>query len=526
MHLVRFWFLWLMALPALAQQPNILWISAEDLSPRLACYGDSTVATPHLDRLAREGVVYDRVFTTAGVCAPSRNAIITGNYQIRTGGHNMRTLFDTNPAKTGLPKEYYAVPPANVRCFPEYLRQVGYYATNNDKTDYQFIAPPTVWDESGPKATWRNRAPGQPFFAVVNLTHTHESQVWARKNNPLRVDPAKVKLPPYYPDNAVVRQDVARFYSNIGEMDDEVGQILQQLETDGLLDNTIIFFWTDHGDGLPFYKREVYHRGLHVPLIVRYPDRRLAGTRDATMISAIDLGPTVLSLAGLATPQQMDGQAFLGRFAKAQGRQLIFAARDRLDSEYDRVRSVYDGRLQYVRNFQPELPRYMDIAYRKQQPLMAELLRLRAESQLTGDQLFWFQPTKPAEELYDLAADPYQLRNLAGQPGYQTDLARLRKVMDRWLADTKDQGAIAEKELVRQMWNGQTTIPTTAAPTATEKNGQVRLDCATEGASLGYRAKGATRWEVYTKPFAKPPGGLEVVAMRIGYQASPIVQVK
>jgi arylsulfatase A-like enzyme len=520
-HVKALFFFFLFAQNLLAQnRPNILWISAEDLSPNFSAYGNNTVKTPHIDRLAREGVVYEHVYTTAGVCAPSRCAIITGNYQTRVGGHNMRTLNDTYPQKTGLPKEYSVVPPPEIRCFPEYLRAAGYYTCNNEKTDYQFVAPPTVWDESSRTASWRNCPAGKPFFAVINFTTTHESQVWARSKNPLRVDPSKVPLPPYYPDNTLVRTDVARHYSNISELDDQVGEVLRQLEEDGLLDKTVIFFWTDHGDGLPFFKREIYRRGLHVPLIIRFPDRARAGTRNQELISSIDFGPTVLSLAGIPTPAQMDGRAFLGSYASKRERSWVFAARDRMDSEYERSRSVMNKPFQYVRNFYPDLPRYQNIEYRKQQPGMAEILRLKEAGVLKGDQLFWFQTPKPREELYDWTQDPFQLHNLAEQPEYQNVLRKMRKVMDQWLVQTRDLGAIPEKELVQQMWNGGSSPPSTAAPQVSLVGNQLRISCATPGASIAYREKGSSTWQVYTQAISKPAKALEITAMRLGYLPS------
>ncbi|QJW91250.1 sulfatase-like hydrolase/transferase [Spirosoma taeanense] len=508
-------------------RPNILWISCEDMSPRLASYGDSTISTPNISRLAREGVRYTNVFCTAGVCAPSRNAIITGMYQTSTGGHNMRTLNNTYPEKTGLPKEYSIVMPPDVKAFPEYLRAAGYYTTNNDKTDYQFEAPPTVWDEVSKKAHWRNRSPDQPFFAVFNSVVTHESQVWMRKDLPLRANPAQLHVPPYYPDTKTVRQDMARFYSNIRDMDDWVGQLLDELEADGQLDKTIIFFWSDHGDGLPFVKREIYDRGLRVPLLVRFPDGRFAGTTREELVSMIDLAPAVLTLAGIKPPDYMQGNAFLNlktgkRPASIQPHRYVFAARDRLDSEYDRVRTVHDGRYQYIRNFFPQKPLYMDIDYRKQQPMMAELLRLRDAGALNPTQMLWFQKTKPVEELYDLKTDPYELTNLATQPAYSQHLRRLRQEMDRWLTDTKDLGAIPEKELVRQWWHGQDTPPTTASPQMIWSGNKLTLSCSTPGASLAYKPAGAgSGWRVYTGPVTLPPGqSITAVAMRIGYQKS------
>ncbi len=511
-------------MPAL---PNILWISCEDMSPHLGCYGDSTVPTPNIDRLAREGVRFTNAFCTAGVCAPSRNAIITGRYQTSNGGHNMRTLYSTMPEKTGLPPSYSVVMPPGVRAFPEYLRAAGYYTSNNEKTDYQFEAPPTVWGESSKKAHYRNRAKDQPFFAIFNNTVTHESQVWVRKDQPLRVDPARVKVPPYYPDTPTVRQDMARFFSNIREMDDWVGGLLKGLEDDGLLDNTIIFFWSDHGDGLPFVKREIYDRGLRVPLIVRFPDKKWAGPRSAgttrsELISMIDLAPTVLSLAGIPTPNAMQGRAFFGKYAVKTPRHVVFAARDRLDSEYDRVRSVHDGRYQYVRNFFPEKPLYMDIGFRKQQPMMAELLRLRDEGKLNAAQMRWFVKTKAAEELYDLKRDPFQLTNLAEQPTQAGNLNRLRREMDRWLVETGDLGGIPEKDLLRQWWQGRTEPPQTATPQGERQGDQVVIRCATPGASIAYKIEGnPADWQVYTQPLRlDKPARVTAVAQRIGYGLS------
>ncbi|AQG78826.1 sulfatase-like hydrolase/transferase [Spirosoma montaniterrae] len=504
-------------------RPNILWLSCEDMSPHLGCYGDTTVPTPNIDRLAREGIRFSNAFCTAGVCAPSRNAIITGMYQTSTGGHNMRTLNNAYPEKTGLPKAYSIVPASDVRAFPEYLRRAGYYTTNNSKTDYQFEEPPTVWNEVSNKAHWRNRQPGQPFFAVFNNTVTHESQVWARKSLPLRVDPARISVPPYYPDTKTVRQDMARFFSNIRDMDDWVGQLLKQLDDDGLLQHTIIFFWSDHGDGLPFVKREIYDRGIRVPLVVRFPDGQGAGSVRTDLMSMIDLAPTVLSLAGLPSPKHMQGRALLGKYAVKKPRQYVFAARDRLDERYDRVRSVHDGRYQYVRNFYPDRPLYMDVTYRKQQPMMAEMLRLRDEGKLNPVQMNWFRTTKPVEELYDIQADPYQLTNLADQPAEANNLKRLRKELDRWLVETKDLGGIPEKELIRQWWEGADKPPITATPTGQQQGNRLSIRCATPGASIAYKTAEQTGsdWQVYTQPLRlAKPGSVTAVARRIGYGLS------
>jgi len=509
--------------------PNIVWLNVEDMSPRLGCYGDMTVPTPNIDRLAREGVRYTNMFTCAGVCAPSRNAIATGRIQTSNGGHNMRTLMSTYPEKTGLPQQYSVVMPVGVRHFSEYLRAEGYYCINNAKTDYQFEDPLTIWDENGPKATYKNRAANQPFFAMLNCPITHESQVWVRQNRPLRVSPDKVKLPPFYPDTDSVRLDMARFYTNISEMDDWVGEKIKELEDAGLLENTIVMFWSDHGDGLPYIKREIYDRGLRVPFIIRYPNKQNAGSVDKRLFSSIDWAPTVLSLADIRPPAAMLGKAFLGKYKVATSNQYIFGARDRLDSEYDRVRSVHDGHFQYVYNFNPEKPRYMDIDFRKQQPSMREILRLRDAHKLNAVQMQWFNPTKPQEELYDIVKDPHQINNLADKPQYAKALARFRKVFKDWQKSVPDYGAIPEKELVKQMWNGGDQPPVTANPTIVKKDGKIDIECATAGASIAYKlvvdGKEPKRWEVYMKPFVAPANAqIKAVAQRIGYTKSQEVQ--
>ncbi|TAF97522.1 MAG: DUF229 domain-containing protein [Runella slithyformis] len=508
-----------------AQRPNIVWLNVEDMSPRLGCYGDFTVPTPHIDRLAREGTLYTNVFTTAGVCAPSRNAIATGRVQTSNGGHNMRTLSNTYPEKTGLPKQYSVVMPVGVKHFAEYLRAAGYYCTNNAKTDYQFEETLAIWDENGPQAHYKNRANNQPFFAMINCGITHESQVWARKNNPLRVSPDKVKLPPYYPDTDSVRLDVARFYSNIYEMDEWVGEQIKELEEAGLLENTIVMFWSDHGDGLPYVKREITHRGLRVPFIVRNPTGS-KGNKNTDLISAIDWAPTVLSLAGIKPPNFMQGRAFLGKYANKKPHSYVFGAADRFDSEYDRVRSVSDGRFQYVYSFYPNKPRYMDVEYRKQQASMRDILRLKEAGKLNEVQMQWFLPTKPQEALFDTQTDPHQLVNLIDNPKYNNELARFRKVFQSWQKSVMDYGAIPEKELVAQMWNGDKQPPITAQPTVTIQGTYAAINCATAGASVVYKillpnTPDPKRWEVYTQPVLLKNGAhIKTIAQRIGYKPS------
>ncbi|RMG75345.1 MAG: DUF229 domain-containing protein, partial [Bacteroidetes bacterium] len=413
-------------------RPHILWITTEDMSPRLACYGDSIAHTPNLDRLAAQGVRYTHAFSVSGVCAPSRAALITGMYPTTIGAQHMRTMKRTaaladitDPELLAIPT-YEAVPPPEVRCFPELLRAAGYYCTNNAKEDYQFTRPITAWDESSNQAHWRNRNSGQPFFAVFNIGITHESQVWARADEPWLIDTSAVEVPPYYPNTPIVRRDLARHYNNIQLMDGRVGEILAELEAEGLLDSTIIFFFGDHGDGLPRAKRWCYDSGLRVPLLIRWPKALGGGSVDSSLVSFVDFAPSVLSIAGVPVPGWMQGQAFLGPQRADTPRAYIYAARDRMDPAIDNVRAVRDQRYKYLRNYMPERPYVQFLPYRDRMGLMQELLRLDAAGELEGPQRLWFRQTKPREELFDCLADPHEIHDLAGDPRYAAKLAELR----------------------------------------------------------------------------------------------------
>ncbi|GAB4037045.1 sulfatase-like hydrolase/transferase [Spirosoma gilvum] len=545
---------------ATSGQPNIIWITCEDTSPYIGAYGDKLVKTPNIDQLAKEGVRYTRAYTTAGVCAPSRAAIITGMYQQSIGAQHMRTTGDAKYQPVPL---YSAVVPEQVKCFPEYLRKAGYYCTNNEKQDYQFVAPVTVWDENGPAASFRNRprrgddrrgdGKDKPFFAVFNFMITHESQLFSRKDS-LLIQGSQVTVPPIYPDTKIVRQDIARMLTNIERMDSQVGELIQLLKADGLYDNTIIFFYSDHGGNIPWTKREVLERGTHIPFIIRFPGAANAGTVNNELISAVDFAPTVLSLAGVPIPAYMQGQAFLGKQKAKTPRQYVFAARDRMDSEYDRVRMVRDKRYRYLYNYMPEKPYYQNLRYRMSIPMMQELVKLRDEGKLDSTQMGWFK-TKPVEELYDMDNDPYELHNLATDPKHAKKLIELRSVFQNWTNTVGDMATTPERDMIRQMWNGQDEAPTTATPQVTPAQGGVKLSCATNGASIGYRIVKAGAddkpamhtvqswdliiltggksggqkpadpvWDVYDGEVIPLGVGdtLHVNAMRIGYKASTL----
>jgi len=510
-------------------QPNIVWLVAEDLSPQhLGIYGGTGGSTPNLDSLASDGIFFTHAYSTAGVCAPSRAALITGAYQTSIGAMHMRTIGMSAGNEAAYPsghKSYSTVIPEGMKTYSELLRMAGYYTSNNSKEDYQFLSPVTMWDESSNKAHWRNRKdPKQPFFSIFNFTISHESQVWARADEPLLVDLADVYIPPYYPDDSISRAVMARFITNVMRMDMQVGEIITQLKEDGLYENTIIFFYGDHGDGMPYAKRELYDRGLKVPLIVKAPFLEKGGTAEE-LVSFVDFGPTVLSIAGVEVPKSMQGQAFLGP-QKAPERKYIYAARDRMDSEYDRVRAVSDGRYKYIRNYMPEKSNYQNIQYRLNNPLMVHLLELNKENKLDANQARWFATKKPDEEFYDTSVDPFEFNNLVDDPEYAEKLAELRAAHLQWIEDFGDLGAMNEQEMVKNWWNGKDTPPVTAAAEVSVQSGKVTLSSATKGASIGYRKSTSDTWSVYQQPFEWTVGdSLYVNAHRIGYEPSEAVMV-
>jgi N-sulfoglucosamine sulfohydrolase len=430
-----------------AERPNIVWISAEDLSAAtLGCYG-GTARTPRLDRLAADGLRFDAAFAAAPVCAPSRSAIITGVMPTTLGS---------------LPMRCEATPPPHVIGFPQLLRDAGYWCTNNSKTDYNFSASfEAGWHQSNATAHWRKRpAADQPFFAVFNLMVTHESGLFGERPEQIgrslppeaRRDPDDIRVPAYYPDTPAIRRSLAQRLELAAALDIAAGKILDELQADGLADDTIVFFWSDHGEGVPHGKRSLTEHGLRVPLIVHVPEkwRGLAllpggvsavGTT-SSLVSLLDLGPTVLDCAGVHRPAWMEGRPFLGPHAAS--RDLVVAVRDRMDEKPGFGRSVRDARFRYVRTFFPwldgdDLPEYATGV-----PITNELRAVRAAGTLPPGASWFARTSRPAEELYDVAADPDELHDLAGNPAHRADLERLRNAVRTWMRESFDTGILPE----------------------------------------------------------------------------------
>ena len=536
-------------------RPNILWLVLEDMSPALAPYGDTTIETPNISRLAQEGITYTNVYSPSGVCSPSRASLALGMYPSGVGANHMRT--SSHRKVTGLPA-YEAVPPPQARMLSQYMRGLGYYTTNNYKTDYQFKAPKNAWDESGIFAHWRNRPKDKPFYSVVNFTTTHESGLFepygfrkvemrhyfsddadriaklpkhalektAEAETAIHVPKdADFPIPPYLPDTPAVRRDMWKMYNNLAEADRQIGAVLQQLKDDGLLEKTLIFFYSDHGGPLPRQKRLIYDSGLKVPLIIRFPQAANAGEVDDQLISFVDFAPTTLSLAGREVPEHMQGNDFI---QKGKGkRNYIHAAADRFDGFTDSLRAVKDKRFKYIRNYRPKQGYYLPVDYREKIPTMHELLRLRDEGRLTPAQAQWFRKSKDVDELFDTKADPHELNNLAQNSEHQGTLNSLKTEMDRWLNEIGDDPMLSERALVETLWDGKAAKPKTADPEVTLKDGMASLSSSTPGASISYKLiqnnYEPVAWEVYSGPFTIPSDAkLKVQAHRIGYRESQI----
>ena len=523
------------------KQLNVVWISCEDMGPILGSYGNEIIKTPNLDKLASEGVRYTNAFSTVGVCAPSRFSIITGMYSARIGAHNMRTgdfhNFKTPEQVTyrsdigvldkegvNIP-EYEVVPPTYIKPFTEILRKEGYYCANNFKCDYQFNSPFTAWDEVSSTVSFRDTPKDKPFFYVWNTLLTHESRIWERSNEPLTVNPNDVIIPDYFPDIPEVRNDIARKYSNIEAMDKKVGELIQQLEDDGLLSNTIIMFWSDHGGNLLRQKRAVGNSGLNVPLIIRYPDKKDAGKVDNRIVSLMDLGPTVLSLLNIKPPKYFDGKAIAGVFEE-RPRKYAFGTADRFDESTDMQRSVLDGRYVYIRNFMPEKPLIYRNKYRERITMNSKLIELDSLDRLKGDAKYIFMKTKPYEEFYDLSNDPYEVNNLINDDKYRRKINEFRSALENWQEEINDKGFIAENKIIKSFWPNMIQPKTESVSFNQIDEGLYELNSATTGASIGYQIDekiGTNNWSLYYEPITIGEKQKVVArAIRIGYKASDI----
>jgi arylsulfatase A-like enzyme len=410
---------------------NILWIIIDDLSPHFSCYGEQTIQTPNTDQLAREGVKFERAFVTSPICSPARSGLITGMYPTTIGAHH-------HQSGRGRLKIYL---PANVRLVPELFRAAGYHVTNQEKADYNF-----VWDRSVySPGDWTGRAAGQPFFAQIQLRggKLREDAEIADVGEAVRrlVQPAEVTLPPYYPDDPVLRQDWADYLNAVQSTDLDVGRILQRLDEEGLAKNTYVFVISDHGISHARGKEFLYEEGMWIPFIVRGP-KLPAGTVRRDLVEHIDLAATSLALAGLPVPDYMHARNVFD--PALAHRDAVFAARDRSCETVDRIRAVRTERYKYIRNYYPWRPLLQPSNFKDRKDYVQVIRRWAAEGQLNTVQQLITAPTRPPEELYDLENDPWEVRNLAVDPAYAEILKQLSRRLDLWIIETRDQGEIPE----------------------------------------------------------------------------------
>lgn len=429
-----------------ADRPNVLWILGEDMGPQLGCYGHKFVRTPNLDRLAGEGVRFDRAFTTAPVCSASRSAFNTGLYQTTIGCHNHRSHR----------KDGYQLP-AGVRSISDRFRQAGYFTANvleyapgykgQGKTDFNFNLDHKPFDGTH----WNQRKAGQPFYAQVNFQAPHKGPAFklARQQANL-VDPQAIELPPYYPDHPVIRDEVANFYDAINLLDTQVGVLLEQLEKDGLMENTVIFFMGDNGRCLLRGKQWLYDAGIRVPMLLRWPGVVKPGTVRDDLVLSLDMNATSLAAGGIEIPSNYDGRPLIGQGAKE--RPYIIAARDRCDMTVDRIRCVRDSRFKYIRNFMPDRPYTQYNEYIKTQyPTLTVLQDLGKQGKLDAVQSLFLAPRKPEVEFYDTTLDPHEVKNLAAEPAHQKRIAAMGRILDQWIQGTGDKGAEPESAESRQL---------------------------------------------------------------------------
>jgi N-sulfoglucosamine sulfohydrolase len=482
-------------------RPNILWISTHDISPHLGAYagvypGADYAITPNLDRLAAEGMRFDQAFAAAPICAPSRSAIMTGCFPTAIGMMQMRTK---------------AVPPPDVRLFTEYFREAGYYVTNNSFTDFQVATPASAFDDCSGTAHWRNRPDDQtPFFAAFHGMATHESQIYldddaftARTSHVQqhdRHDPALAPLPPYYPDTEVFRRSWARYSDLITEMDHWVGTILAELEEDGLAENTIVVFWSDHGPGMPRAKRWVNDSGLREPLFMRWPGNIAAGSVNAAVTHLMDLAPAMLQLCGLDVPPHRHAVPLLnadGGSTDAPNTHA-FAGLDRMGELEDMSRTARDSRYRYIRHYHPDRGPMQHCDYpdrlatwREPRQLASGEAGQRAlglrRSLLSPLQRTLVAPTKPREELFDLLQDPFETRNLAEDPAHAGTLERFRTAVDDWQTAYGDLGFIPEDDLAEQ-WRPAGVEHATAPPAVELYGPHIAAHSATDGARIVWTA--------------------------------------
>ena len=447
------------------KKPNIIWITIEDQSQYLLPFnGNTDVSLPNLEKIADESVVFNNMYATYPVCAPARSSIITGMYPNSIGTHNMRAMhFDNyynNGFKVGKRAEhekilevpYYSSKLAeSIKTFPQILKENGYFTYNDNKGDYNYLVNlDSTWSEYNTKNKISKSQ--SPIFAIYNYNVTHESEMWKRDKEELKVNPNNLKIiPPIFPDDSIVRHSLAVNYSNLIEMDKQVGKLISHLKQEDIYDDSYIFFYSDHGGPFPRHKRAIYETGTKVPFFVKLPKGKKDKVDTNQFLSFVDFAPTVLSIAGINIPSFQQGKPFLGKYKDESVREYLFTSSDRFDEHPDRIRAVRGEKYKYIRNYFPENSHALNVAYRRQMVLMRHLNSLHLNGELSKKHNLWFRVPKLKEELYDLENDPFELNNLSDNVDYKEELNKLSDVLDDWLEEIDDLGRIPEKKLFKMI---------------------------------------------------------------------------
>ena len=499
------------------ESPNFLWLVCEDQSLFFSIYGDSSANTSNINQLAKDGIVYQNCYTPSPVCAPSRSSLITGMYPTTLGTQHMRAYKKSainNTINNHNSLQYYSAKPIKpIRFFTEDLRAKGYYCTNNSKEDYNMLTSPLAWDESSQNAHWRNRKEGQPFFSVFNFNVTHESRVWKNKEPYSKEELENVLIPYLFPDDNGIRSDLLTNYKNIEKLDAQIGVIIDQLKADDLYDNTIIFFFSDHGGPFPRYKRSIYETGLRVPMVAKWINDSCRGN-NYQLVSFIDFAPTILDVAKIEREFPFEGVSF---FKKDQ-RQYVFAATDRFDEVTDMRRSIRVGDFKLIYNGDTTSSVYKTVGYRQQMKMMKVLDSLKEEQGSNTYFSNWFSKHKDRFELYEVTKDYYETNNLMSNPKYEQVYKTLKHHLFRWIEES-DFGNMGESDMLEYMFTSAMSIPKLNMPKLITNGEGYLIESNNQYASVGWRNKNEKVWKIYTaNDIIRPNGDFDILLFRPGYE--------
>ena len=499
------------------EPPNFLWLVCEDQSLFFSMYGDSSANTPNINQLAKDGLVYQNCYTPSPVCAPSRSSLITGMYPTTLGTQHMRAYkksVENNTINSHNSLPYYSAKPQKpIRFFTEDLRANEYYCTNNSKEDYNMITSPLAWDESSTEAHWRNREDGQPFCSVFNFNVTHESSIWKNKTTYSKEELENVLIPNFFPDDDGIKSDLLTNYKNIEKLDEKIGVIIDQLKADSLYENTIIFFFSDHGGPFPRYKRSIYETGLRVPMIAKWIDDTYRGNTNQ-LVSFVDFAPTILDAANIEREFPFEGVSF---FKKDQ-RQYVYAATDRFDGSKDKRRSIRGSNFKLIYNGDTTTSVYKPVSYRQKMKTMQVLDSLQYKQELNTYFSNWFSNHKDRFELYEVSEDYFEANNLINNPKYERIYNTLHYHLFTWMEES-DFGNMSESAMLDSMFTSSMTITKLNMPKLIMNDVGCLIESNNLYTSVGWRNKNETIWNIYkTNELIHPKDDFEVLLFRPGYE--------